>query len=275
MLGAPNKKELHLVVSDRKGPKPAKPRIRQVPAVSRALAILRLLGTASDPVSLKTIADQLSLVASTCLHILRVLVAENLVKVDVDTKRYTLGSGMLSLARNVIERSGFANLAQPGLDRLSQTWKITTMGVEVQNNDHVIVLAISRSDLPFKLHTDVGSRFPSLASATGRLVAAFGGQTWPALEKRFKSLQWSRPIDFATWKTEIEQSRKRGFSIDRGRYIAGITILSVPLLNSAGRITHTLVGAGLSEQMNAGRVSSIVDDMRQEAGRLSALVVPR
>ena len=33
----------------------------------------------------------------------------------------------------------------------------------------MIVLAIARSDVPFRLHVDVGSRFPALISATGRL----------------------------------------------------------------------------------------------------------
>ena len=258
-----------------KKPRSSKPRVRQVPAVSRAIAILRLLGRSTDPVSLKTIAEGLSLVPSTCLHILRVLVAESLVKLDVDTKRYTLGSGMLSLARNVIERSGFASLAQPALDRLSLAWGITTMGVEIQNSDYVIVLAISRSDLPFKLHTDVGSRFPSLVSATGRLVAAFGEHPWPVLKKRFKSVQWSRPMDFDAWKKEVEQSKKRGFSIDRGRYISGITVAAVPLISNAGRITHTLVGAGLSEQLDANRTAALVEDMSQEARRLSLLILPR
>ena len=140
--------------------------------MSRAIAILQLLGSSPDPMGVKAIATSLSLVPSTCLHILRVLVAEGLVTVDSDTKRYALGSGMLSLARSVIERSGFATLAQPVLDRLSQTWALTSMGVEIQDSEHMIVLAISRAQTPFGLHVEVGSRFSTLVSATGRLFAA-------------------------------------------------------------------------------------------------------
>src|SRR5262245_60791432 len=81
-------------------------RVRPVPAVSRAIGILRFLGRNPEPLGVKAIAEQLGMVTSTCLHILRVLVAEELVKVDA-AKRYRLGSGMLSLARSVIEGNRF------------------------------------------------------------------------------------------------------------------------------------------------------------------------
>ena len=53
-----------------------------VPAVTRAIAILRLLGRSRTPMGVKAIAQALGLVPSTCLHILRALVSEQLVKVD-------------------------------------------------------------------------------------------------------------------------------------------------------------------------------------------------
>ena len=55
---------------------------RAVPAVTRAVAILRLLGSAKTPMGMKAIAQELGLVPSTALHILRALVAEELVAVD-------------------------------------------------------------------------------------------------------------------------------------------------------------------------------------------------
>jgi DNA-binding IclR family transcriptional regulator len=223
----------------------------------------------------KAIATSLSLVPSTCLHILRVLVAEDLVKADPDTKRYSLGNEMLSLARSVIERSGFATLVQPVLDRLAHDRGITTIGVEIQSSDYMLVLALSRSRVPFGLHVDVGSRFPSLVSATGRLFAVFGDQNWPQLRRRFKSVRWSRPLDFATWKKEAELARKKGYSVDRDRYINGVTVVAVPLLNAAGRITHSLVGAGLTDQLDPPRIAALAEDMRLEARRLSALILPR
>src|SRR5688572_17416371 len=130
-------------------------RVRPVPAVSRSIAILRLLGRSPSPMGVKAIAQALGLVTSTCLHILRVLVQERLVTVDAETKRYQLGVGMLSLARSVIERNSFANVAQPVLDRLSREWGVTAIGVEIVGLEHMVVVTLSRSQMPFSLHLDV------------------------------------------------------------------------------------------------------------------------
>ena len=51
-------------------------RVRPVPAVTRAVAILRLLGRGEEALGVHAIARALTLIPSTCLHILRVLVAE-------------------------------------------------------------------------------------------------------------------------------------------------------------------------------------------------------
>ena len=70
-----------------------------VPAVSRAAAILRLLGRSDEPQGVQAIARALNIIPSTCLHILRTLVAEELVAVDPATKLYSLNAGVLMLAR--------------------------------------------------------------------------------------------------------------------------------------------------------------------------------
>ncbi len=254
-------------------PSPPK-RVRPVPAVSRSIAILRLLGRNPEPMGVKAIAQSLSMVTSTCLHILRVLVDEQLVKVD-GTKRYSLGSGMLSLARSVIENNGFPAAVQPVLDRLSGKWGVTAIGVEINGLDYMVVLALSHSQVPFRLHVDVGSRFPALISATGRLVAAFSGQPWNEIERRFRALRWQDPPPVDAWRKDVDKVRKKGYSLDRGNYISGVTVLAVPVFNQRRELTHTLVAAGVAEQLDNARSVAIAKDMRADADQLSALLLSK
>jgi DNA-binding IclR family transcriptional regulator len=247
-------------------------RVRQVPAVTRSIAVLRLLGKSQTPLGVKAIADALGLVTSTCLHILRVLVDEGLVRMDPETKRYSLGVGMLSLARSVMERNVFPQLAQPVLDRLSTRWNVTTIGVEIVELDHMIVLAIARSDVPFRLHVDVGSRFPALISATGRLVAASTQHSWSEVERRFKALRWHHPPDIAAWRKDVEKVRRTGYSIDRGNYIGGVTVIAVPVFGADRRLGHSLVAAGVSDQLAGTRSSLLVEDMASEARALEEVL---
>ncbi|MBL0917583.1 MAG: IclR family transcriptional regulator [Hydrogenophaga sp.] len=248
-------------------------RVRAVPAVTRSIAILRLLGENKQGMGVKAIADALALVPSTCLHILRVLVSEELVRIDADTKRYTLGNGMIRLAKSVLEDGGFARLAQPALDRLAAAHGVTAMGVEITSRQSVVVLALSKSTQPFRLHTDVGSEFSSLVSATGRLMAAYSEETSAQLRKRFNTITWDKAPGFEAWKKEVDQARVRGWSIDRDNFVVGLTVVAVPLIDRTGRLTHTLVTAGLSSHFTASVVPRIVADMRREAQALMDLLV--
>ena len=220
----------------------------------------------------KAIAQSLGMVTSTCLHILRVLVDEGLVKVDA-TKRYSLGVEMLSLARSAIDSNSFPAAVQAVLDRVSTQWSVTAIGVEIGGLDHMVVLALSHSKIPFRLHVDVGSRFPALISATGRLVAAYSGQPWREIERRFRALRWQDAPDIKVWRKELEVVRKKGYAIDRGNYISGVTVLAVPMFNARKEITHTLVAAGLADQLDNATCAAIAKDMRAEANRISTLLL--
>lgn len=250
----------------------AGPHLRPVPAVSRAVAILRLLGRSPAPMTLKAISQELGMVTSTCLHILRVLVEEGLVKVDAATKRYGLGVGMLALARSVIGNDPFPALVQPVLDRLSGSWNVTAIGVEVTGVEHMVVTALSRSRAPFRLHVDVGSRFPALISATGRLVAAYTDLPAKELERRFKALRWEQPPDIEAWRNEVETVRRKGYSIDRGNYISGIAVIAVPVFDAQGRMTHSLVAAGVADLLGGSKSLALAKDLQTEAQALSRLL---
>ncbi|NYT84516.1 IclR family transcriptional regulator [Pollutimonas harenae] len=248
-------------------PKPTQ-RIRPVPAVTRAIAILRLLGKTKEPMNVKSISDALDLVPSTCLHILRALTAEKLLAFDSASKRYRLGTGMLVLARSVMETNSFAQVVQPALDLVSEKWGVTAIGVEVDLH-HMVVTALSRSKLPFRLHVDVGSRFPGLISATGRLVAAYGHYSRQEIDQQFASLRWHKPISLASWHKEVETAKENGYSLDSDGYIAGITLIAVPVLNARQHITHTIVAASISHQMSQNETDALIQELKSHARRTS------
>jgi DNA-binding IclR family transcriptional regulator len=242
--------------------------VRAVPAVARAAAILRLLARSDAPMGVQPIARTLRIVPSTCLHILRALVTEELVAFDPATKRYTIGSGVVALARGRLRRDPFANQVQPVLDALAARHGATAIGVEAASLDHMVVVAISRPGHAMRLQVDVGSRYPALISATGRCVAAFGGHPWPAIERRFAALRWQNPPSLAAWRADIAATAEAGYAVDDGRYIAGVTVIAAPVL-ARGRVSHALVMVGVSEQLRRIGLAELGEELRAEAAALS------
>lgn len=253
---------------------PKSPRIRAVPAVTRAAAILRLLARSETPLPLKTIAERLDLVPSTALHILRALLAEQLLRFDSDTRRYTLGVGLLPLARAALEHTNFPDLARPKLDELSRKHQVTTIATEVPDLNQMIVVAMASAPGPVRLHVDIGSRFPALIHAVGRCVAAFSGRPWPEIEQRFKKLRWENGPNFKTWREEVEATRRDGYNIDDRNYFEGMTLVATPVLNARGTITHTLAAVGISTRLTHARAVALARDMRAASQQLTAELAP-
>ena len=244
-------------------------RVRPVPAVTRAVAILRLLGRSEEALGVHAIARALTLIPSTCLHILRVLVAEGLVAFDPETKRYRAGAGLLTIAKGVLRRPGFAELVQSELDRLSRVYGVTAIGVEVVGLEHIVVVAISRSDHAVRLHVDIGSRFPALISASGRCIAAFGDHPWSAVERHFRALRWDRPPALRAWRTEVEATRVKGYAVDEGNYIKGVTVIAAPVGAGSERVSHVVVAVGLTEQVRDIGVDRLARELSATASELS------
>ena len=235
---------------------------RQVPAVSRALAILRFLARSPEPVGVNPMARELELVPSTCLHILRVLQDEGLVDFDSNTKRYSLGIGILSLARSALQRNTFSNLIQPKLSELSQKFRVTSIATQLIEPGQMIVVALSQSNMPFRLQVDLGSRFPALISATGRLFAAFNVTDRSALRKGFDKLVWDHPPAFETWMEEVQQARERGYAVDSGTYISGVTVVAVPVFAANGAMSRSIVAIGISERLKDKEIPKLAKAMQ-------------
>ena len=186
---------------------------------------------------------------------------------EVDaSKRYALGMGTLALARASLESDDLPTRVQPHLDALSRRYGVTAIGLELPNLEHMIVVALSRAQTPVRLHVDVGSRFPTLISATGRCVAAFGNHPAAELEMRFKALRWDNAPSWTAWRKEVEVTRRQGYSIDRDTYIAGVTIVSVPVLEGSGPLSRGIAAVGISGQLGRARAIELAHDM-QAVGR--------
>ena len=148
-----------------------------VPAVTRAIAILRLLGRSRTPHGRQGDRPDARSGAQHGLHILRALVAEELG--EGRSADQALQPGRRHAAAGA-RRDREQRLSEPGAAGARRPLEAATASRRSASRspacDHMVVVALSRSQIPFRLHVDVGSRFPALISATGRCVAAFSGQ---------------------------------------------------------------------------------------------------
>lgn len=241
----------------------------KAPAISRAAAILRLLGKTSTPLSLNAISNDLGLPASTCLYALRALTEETLVAFDPDTKRYALEAGVLALARQWLRRNRFTDLAQSCLDNISSDLDLNLMAVQILGLDQMIVVATAPAPSGYRLGADVGARFPALLSATGRCIAAFGRHSREDLEPRFRTLRWDNPPSFDEWLAQADSARAIGIGMDEGQYMAGVTVMAAPVLRADDTPSHALVAIGVASTLPPERLALAQTTLRRAAQSLT------
>jgi DNA-binding IclR family transcriptional regulator len=244
---------------------------RPVTAVSRAAGILRLLGRSQTPLGVNRIARDLDLIPSTALHILRTLAHEDLVLFDPGSKRYSLGIGILGIARDLLGRSDFIPAVQGHLEAIAAAFDVTTMAVELDGHDHMVVAALARSRLDLSIHVKIGSHFPALISATGRCVAAQNNWDRAELARRFKKLRWQNAPAFETWLGEIAAARRDGFAVDDGNYIRGVIVLAAPITQPPGAPSRAVVAVGLGAQLDDPQRQDLARRLRAAADSLADL----
>jgi DNA-binding IclR family transcriptional regulator len=140
--------------------------IRPVPAVRRANAILHYLAEHGEPRGVSHIARDLKMLPSTCLHILRELASASFVNFAADAKTWSLGPGVLSLARRFVDRDRFAVLAQAHIDRIGQRYGVKATASVYDGHRHIVVVAVTAFDDDMQVQVCVGRRVPIPAAAS-------------------------------------------------------------------------------------------------------------
>ena len=239
----------------------------RAPAVSRAIEVLKLLGSSNEPLGVNAIARTLGVVPSSCLHILWALAEDGLVHSDPKTKRYTLGLGLLSLAHAMLGRNHFARIVQPELELIAHKYGVTATALELDGRDRMVVVAMAQGSTVLKIHVGVGSRFPAYLSATGRCVAANSGLSEVQLKQRFASLKWQSPPRFEDWMNEVAAARRNHVAVDAGNYITGFTVVAAPLPEPEG-VRQVISIVGVSERLSGTKLAALKRDTKEAAQRV-------
>ena len=240
-------------------------RASRAPAVARAATILRLLAGVGAGLGVSDIARKVGIVPSACYHVLRALTDEGLVAFDENKKTYRMGAGLVTLAREALGANNFSRVVQPHLDRLALSHGVLAIAGEIDNRDRLVVLTVARADNFVSLHVNVGSRFPPLTAATGRLVAAERKLSKAELRTRFQVLRWERPPRFAEWYEDVQRAKLEKLAVDAGRYMRGITVLATLVPKGADGILRIIALIGLEHQMTGNPLKTLREDLSETA----------
>lgn len=243
-----------------------------VGALSSGLSVLRYLARASTPVGVTRIAKDLDLNASTCFNLLKTLAHERLITFDESTKTYSMGLGLVELAKGSLETASYVRLMRPHLNELAERHNITTTLWQRTSGDRVVLVDLADSGSPMRIHMSIGQRLPMYIAALGRCMAAHSGLTHRELRSKISELRWQDGPSFERYLEEVEEAAHNGYAVDRGNYVKGAITVSAPVLDGELRPLMAVSAVGFATQLSEGSLKTLGEDLRHRCEEASKAI---
>jgi DNA-binding IclR family transcriptional regulator len=247
-------------------------RPRSVPAVERAILLLKSLGAAEPGQRLSDLCRELGINKSTAYQILQVLELHGLVERDAESLRYRLGYGLVELSSAVLARSDLRALARPSLRALAeQTGQTVFLGV--RDGERIVIIDREEASADLKITSPVGRRLPLTAGSFGKVFLAYADSAEVERMLRGHRLRRFTPrtiTDPARYRLALDATRAQGFALDDEEYLDGVRGISTPIFDQDGRLTAALAVVGFTNAMPDERVPHILEAASRAGRTISA-----
>lgn len=204
-----------------------------VPAVEQAMRVLfQMAETGPSHMTLTEIYSKAGISKSKAFSILQTLKKFGVVQRNVDKKGYSLGPGLITLSRRVLDNFNAPRLAEPMLvDLVKAAGGTATFGLIA--DDQVFVAAKFEEGTDIGITIRIGQRFPLTYGSHGKAIVSF----LPAKERKKllegKKLYFygtSEKLDRNRLEKELAACRRDGYALDLGDVRPGLNTVAAPVL---------------------------------------------
>lgn len=245
---------------------------KDVQLVSR---IANILGSLSEreAASLVEISSAADLPLSTTSRLLDSLEREGLVERDYASKRYCLGSRLLSFAAGSRPRQDLASVLHSTIEELAEETGEDTGIAELRGKFAVVIDRVEGRHA-LRIIDVINRPEPLYCGAFRKVLLAFQSDEWIEDYVRSTPLVSFTPDTIRTkaeLRREIARVRQQGFATSFGERLADAAGIAAPVFDQAGKIRVAIQLAGPRTRINtktARRLSEAVKKAGESATRL-------
>lgn len=234
----------------------------------RAFQVVEHVARAPAPCGLAEVASASGLDKSTAARMLAYLERRTLVQRDLDTKRYSVGPGLVSLAAVVIGGSGLPTAAQPHLERLRDE-SGETLSLHVRSGHERVCVAGAESPAVLRRVLTIGEPVPLWSGPTGKTILAFLPDGDQAEVLALARAQLGEDAAADALRKALKALARRGHVIAIGDRTPGVGAVSVPVYGPGG-VIGAVTAAGPVQRWTAARMRAFVPVLSQAAREISA-----
>jgi DNA-binding IclR family transcriptional regulator len=243
---------------------------RAVPAIVRARNLMDLIAGSSESLSLSALARELMLPKSSVHGLCNTLVDLGLL-VRRSDNGFRIGPHVMRWANSFLISTDLTT-EFVGLWDSMDLLRGHTITLSVLEGAEVVYIACRNSDSPLGVTFRIGMRLPAPFTATGKAilssmtddqVRAIMANRWPV------PLTQNSVRSIDELLTELEETRRRGYSIDNGQVDEGMWCFGTPVLNSVNKAIAGIAVSMLKSNIKVDQLDVIPENIRHVANMLS------
>jgi len=244
-------------------------------ALEKSLAILEYLTARPDGAPLAAIATDLNQLRSACHRTLQELIGYGYVRAMPQRGDYGLTTKLASMGLSYLSKSGVVDIAQPLLDRLAhKTGELVRLAI-VDGERLTLVAKAQGARSGLRYDPDMGIDLNLSCSAAGQawLMTLDEEQAIQAVTRQGlgdrKHFGPNAPATLRALLRLLKEHRKRGYSLVRDTYAAGMNAMAAPVQRRGEPTTGVVVIAGPSVRWTETRMRSFGPELLNLAAELA------
>lgn len=222
----------------------------EIQSLARGLKILDLLSQTQDGASITELAETLGVDKGSASRLVSTLARHGFAEKDETSRRYHLGTQVVSLSRAVLTRLPLRETAKPYLRQLMErTGECAHLAVAAQGK----ALYIDQVESPatLRVNAGVGTINPLHCTALGKVLLAFGEPDLPADLDSFTANTITDPERL---RRHLEEVRRQGYAVDDEEFDPGVRCIAVPVFDFRGRMTGSIGISGPATRITPERM---------------------
>ena len=232
--------------------------------------ILRSFSEAEPELGVTTLSERLGLHKSTVSRLLSTLQQEGFVEQDLETSKYRLGLGLVSLAGYALEHIDLRRVAQPYLSSLAELTQETINMTTLDGNECVNIERVASPRL-IRYAGSIGRRTPTHCTSTGKVLLAY--LTRPErdaiLPESLLRFTAKTIVDREILEQALAQVCQQGYAIAHEEFEEDLTAMAAPIYNHTGRVIATVSISGPTHRMEPAKLEVFIELLRGTADKIS------
>ena len=199
----------------------------------RGLLVLECFSPHKDSYTLAGLSRLVDIPKSSLYRVVKTLSEMNYLRYDDQSKRYYLGTRVLSLGFSVLQSMELREIARPYLEKLSRECN-KTVNLAILDKHEMVYVERVRVPGIRAFNISIGNRIPVWSTAVGKAVLAhLEPAKLKALLKQLRELPEFKVGENRLIKA-LDQVRRDGFALNDQEFLRGIRAVAVPIFSPDG-----------------------------------------